>query len=645
MRLLLLLLLLPWAALAQELPPPGGWPLRPVTELRAVPEPPGGLVPYRQGALWGFADTTGRVWIRPVFTAEPARFGAGLLLQTEQQAPKEYTPRRVFRRVGAGSYGRQKKSKANRQRETNEPRSKGFELSSNMRYGHWVYAADGALSWALLTDKPDKNGRTWLLNARGEQVIIRADKAIEQAPNGSWRAAARRGPALARPELVAIASHELEAGALRPGQLFTVPLARRAPVPPRRLTRRRAYYPDADFTASFTGSTPLYLAQKVNWLRPTHQVLRNGRCGDRFEDTDTRYRHKGQFALFDARGHRLTDYRYSGMKRLLPQRLAYWHWSDSIYHDENAAQLSGLPQRWEIIESTNGPARRYGLLDQQGREITPPLYARLEAVGPNSLWVVAVRGGRLLYGLIDTLGRYHLPLRPEPISLPDAAGLLRRYSTAPLPAVKSSESFQLERRYPDTTTVQYLHSDGRPAFAGRYTRAGAFWEGRALVRQNGLVGILDTLGRWVLPPQPDELNYYAYSAAQRRQSEAVDPLELFDQFDGYQPMSGYYGTLPGDPLLLLAHGQQGYGLRDGHQGQEVVPTIFAERPQQWYGGVVGQRQGQPIGYSYTGRAFNPNLLTSYPLGVWQPQTYVYRPLLQRTEQGWRTRGGRQLWQD
>ncbi|MDO7873809.1 hypothetical protein Q5H93_03625 [Hymenobacter sp. ASUV-10] len=78
-----------------------------------------------------------------------------------------------------------------------------------------------------------------------------------------------------------------------------------------------------------------------------------------------------------------------------------------------------------------------------------------------------------------------------------------------------------------------------------------------------------------------------------------------------------------------------------------MPAVFAEPPVQWYGGVVCWRGGQRLGYSYTGWAFNPDLPTSYPLGVWQlaAHAYVYRPLLQRTESGWLTRGGRQLWQD
>jgi len=44
--------------------------LRAVTQLRPVPEPPGGLVPFRQGRLWGYADTTGVVAITPIFQTD-----------------------------------------------------------------------------------------------------------------------------------------------------------------------------------------------------------------------------------------------------------------------------------------------------------------------------------------------------------------------------------------------------------------------------------------------------------------------------------------------------------------------------------------------------------------------------------------------
>ena len=50
-----------------------------VQHLVRVPLPPGGLVPYRRGKLWGYADTTGRVVIAPVLTSAPLFSSAGFV--------------------------------------------------------------------------------------------------------------------------------------------------------------------------------------------------------------------------------------------------------------------------------------------------------------------------------------------------------------------------------------------------------------------------------------------------------------------------------------------------------------------------------------------------------------------------------------
>lgn len=76
-HLLLLLCLLAFLGTAWAQVPPGGYMPHPVQGLVRVPEPPGGLIPYRKGQLWGYADTTGRVVIRPVFEYEPEVFLCG----------------------------------------------------------------------------------------------------------------------------------------------------------------------------------------------------------------------------------------------------------------------------------------------------------------------------------------------------------------------------------------------------------------------------------------------------------------------------------------------------------------------------------------------------------------------------------------
>ena len=508
--LLLLLWLRPGPAPAQELPPPGGWPLRPVTTLRAVPEPPGGLVPYRQGHLWGFADTTGRVWIRPVFETEPPRFGAGLLLRAE---------------VGPDQQARKRQPQQ-------QPKLPRWLPSWNLRYGYMYQDSGDPIKWALSYRKPPKTGTASLLNVHGEQLLAQPHEAIVSAANGGWQVVRRPARATGQQELVAINASEASPYTYqqRLGRLFTTPLGPEPPAVPHRLTRQRAYEPDVtftDFSSPAFKARPLYLAQKVNWLFP-HRLVTGGRDGISRKIETSRYRHSGRFALFDARGRRLTDYYYSGMKHLLPNQLAYWHWTSDKFEDEQAADSSGLPRGYDLREDFNGPARRYGLIDWHGHEITPPLYVRMETAGPNSLWVVAVEQNRLQYGLIDTLGHYLLPLSPRPLSLPDAAGLLRRYSTAPLPAVESF-SIDPQVRYPDTATVQYLHPNGRPAFAGHFAQANAFWQGQALVRQGNLYGLLDTLGRWVVPPQPDVPRQLSYPAnSYHEQNKLTDPLQLFE---------------------------------------------------------------------------------------------------------------------
>lgn len=653
MRLLLLLLvLISLPVTAQELPPPGGWPLRPVSALQVVAEPPGGLLPYRQGRRWGFADTTGRVWIQPIFTTEPPRFGAGLLL-VPRAALASSAPAAAPRHRQRSHYRSHRGQQMLVQRRHSQPDF--YPPTWNARYGALLRESDAdSLRW-YLGHTGSLPQPVWLLNARGEQLRAEPGQALVPGPDGTWRAESRAAGLPGRRELVAIEPAATPLfrplpAAPPPGRAFTVPLAPQPPLIPPRLLRQRRYDYDPGFAAAANhrAAAQRYVAQQVNWLRPARLVA-GGHDGIYRLAEDTRYRHRGRQALFDARGRRLTGYRYAGARVLLPRRLAYWHWVDSTYYDEHAVDSSGVPQWWRINEETNGPARRYGLLDLQGREVTPPLFVRLEVVGPNSFWVVAVRCGRLHYGLIDTLGRYHLPLSPRPLSLPDAAGLLRRRSTAPTPYPEPHYLDAKEATYPDTATVQYLRPDGRPAFPGRFSGADAFWQGRALVRQGNQYGLLDTLGRWVLPPQPARLSYFAYTAAHHEQWEATDPLDLFDHFDGQTRYRGSYrNTLPGAPLLLLTYApRQGYGLRDARTGLVLVPAEFDQWPQQWYGGVVGQRQGQPRGYSYAGQAFDPDAPASYPPGVQRPTAapVVYRELLRRTQQGWLTRGGRQLWQD
>jgi hypothetical protein len=51
----------------------------------AVPEPSGGLVPYRKGTRWGYSDTLGNLVIQPVFAREPGAFLLGFGVLTPER--------------------------------------------------------------------------------------------------------------------------------------------------------------------------------------------------------------------------------------------------------------------------------------------------------------------------------------------------------------------------------------------------------------------------------------------------------------------------------------------------------------------------------------------------------------------------------
>ena len=76
--------------------PLGGYRPQEVKLLHKAPLPPAGLLPYRKGNRWGYADTTGRVVIAPVFENEPEVFLCGFgqvatqLLYPESDFAKRY---------------------------------------------------------------------------------------------------------------------------------------------------------------------------------------------------------------------------------------------------------------------------------------------------------------------------------------------------------------------------------------------------------------------------------------------------------------------------------------------------------------------------------------------------------------------------
>ncbi|RTQ49306.1 hypothetical protein EJV47_14290 [Hymenobacter gummosus] len=599
----LLLHLLGLTLRAQELPPPGGWPLRPVTALPVVPEPPGGLVPYRKGQLWGYADTTGRVWIQPQFEQEPPLFGQGLLLRTGE----------------------------------------GRQPWWHLRYGMvWWELRNGQneMQWSLARshNQPPRAARSYLLNARGEQLVAEAAQAIVTDSTGRYRAVKRAGHR-GQPELLVVQPRLLDEPRSQ-GRRLVRPIEPQLPRVPGRLRNGRRY----GLEHSFNERQPYrFAARKVDWLRPKRLMWVRGRCGDQRQQPRTRYRYGGRQALFDERGRRLTAYQYYALKPLTPGLVLYdSHGAAEHWTDYEACRAAGLPQPWALEDGQYN--HRYGLLTLEGRELTPCDFLSIRAIGRGRFWVVATRQETLHYGVIDSLGRFVVPLAPQPLSPADAAGLLRRRSAAPRPQQPSTSNYDTAE-YPDTATISYLRPDGRLAFPGRFQQAGAFWQGRALVRQHGRCGIIDTLGRWVLPPQDDELSYYNHSSEQHERGEAADPLSLFNAFD----RGPSYVTAPADSVLLLVKRRGAYGLIGFRSGRTVIEPCFDKRPEQWRGAVYGLSRGEALVVTVKGQRLRLHAQgETLPADVgpynWSTMGWS-RPALERTPQGYRTRGGRQLWEN
>ena len=92
-------------------PPPGGYQPTVVTTLARVPPPPGSLIPYRKGNLWGYADTTGRVIVAPVLLEEPR-----IITEREAFVPIPLTSVPFFLEPGAAEPAKRlKKEVANKE--------------------------------------------------------------------------------------------------------------------------------------------------------------------------------------------------------------------------------------------------------------------------------------------------------------------------------------------------------------------------------------------------------------------------------------------------------------------------------------------------------------------------------------------------
>lgn len=274
---------------------------------------------------------------------------------------------------------------------------------------------------------------------------------------------------------------------------------------------------------------PFYAVREVNRLRPKKKVWRLHGHSERWRQRVIRYRHNARMALFDGRGRQLTGYRFRSLDAIGPNQLVYSipvfgvdaeRLTDAIYR-AGLPTLGVSPFEVELYKQP----RYYGLLNHTGIRLTAPRYLCLTIIGPNTLWAVKMENERIAYSLIDTLGQVRSSFSPRPLSLPDEAGLLRRRSSPPVRKYSRDGTVI----YADTATVSFYYADGRPAFADRFSAAGAFVQGRALVRIGTQYGLIDLQGRWVATLTSDAA--FFYTGARRSSEDKADPYWLFSVID------------------------------------------------------------------------------------------------------------------
>jgi hypothetical protein len=462
-------------ARAQDAPPAGGWPLREVPVLTVAPLPPGGLVPYRRGQLWGYADTTGRLVIAPVLGASTGAYG-------------------LFRPSGLGYLG-----------------------------APVLPAAHG----------PVADNERIVLNARGEFLRVKSSE---------FAAADSAGRLRALPRSAARHDAGLRAELLRWEQV-QVPTRYPVGLAVKQLIDTGAeHWQRSNFEQDLGGGRFTHAHQLSR--RPVRTYWRGDRCGGGTRRAVYRY---SRLALTDSTGHHLTRHEFSEL---------------SAFHERRGWYRVG--GRVTDDPRYDGPEHpRYGLLDDRGHRLTPPLFHAYSAFSRGYATVRVRRpddtptARRWRYGVLDSLGRLSLPLQDEPLSAPDAAGFVRR----------------LHRDAAGREVVQVLNGRGQPAFANyEFEDAGAFWGGRAWARREGRQGLIDAQGRWVLPARYEALRY-----ARPHPALSQDRRRYGEELDGASPPVHYSpnaaGTEP-DSSYLLARRNGRYGVVSRHSGREVVPCRY-----------------------------------------------------------------------
>lgn len=426
-----------------------------VTVLHPAPLPPGGLVPYRKGTLWGYADTAGRVVVTPRWNFVP--------------------------RLNVG--GR-------------------FSL---IRYYPGQPVASQA-DWPQMA-----------VNARGETLLIPPGQALRLLPDSSLTLAAPGQPGV----------HYIQLDGNGSNINSVLP---RAALPGGELPYQPRHQFESDGRTGPLGYG-LQMREYQRWRRPY--------LNSHFEWKW--YYPPGPNAVVDARNRRLTGYNYG---QIFP------------FHNGRALVNRG---------------GRHGYLDRRGREVIAPQFGfntqdfRWHRAIVSDAKSPQETGNQ---GLIDTLGRYVIPLVQGQRLLSPALAL--SISTRPPLLVRQLQT-------PTGPRAVFLNYDGQRAFPNQvFSEALPFEQGRAWVKCQQKVGLLDEQGRFVLNCKYDELlfeahegiGYFGYNAqgfgGRRGLRTTTSPTRA--------NLSGSLYPVDSQHLRARRSGRYGYVRRA--TGQEVIPARY-----------------------------------------------------------------------
>jgi|GEM_PF-5111576 len=550
---------LPLAALAQTTTPPDdGYPLREVRELTFAPLPAGGLLPYRHGEWWGYADTTGRVVITPGLVLGTLFPAAGLLrvnqflAETEDEARKM---RELYRSFPPQLYAYYE----------TQPRPRAF------------------------------------LNATGEVLRVAADEAAVLLPGGRLRAVRRSEVRAGQTELLDVAPlGQVERFGYSPTP--ATPFITRRLAAPRVELRRAAEVLESATAFGFLKHDVARLGTAQNLKI---ESLGSGRYAvgtqtREFERRAAGNAHHGGWrrgweletglvALVNQHGRTLTPFEYDYIKNFTTNR------------------------RWVVAShpaERGDTAGHTGLLGRRGQEVLPFVHDMVDPLpGGGALtrdWPGGDQQWPSRYGLLDAQG--HWRLRPQTsLTPPDNAGYLRHHRT--LAPGDTVVEFLTARGQPAFRTQPVLR------------QATGFERGRAWVRTDLGPGLLDARGRWVVPPGRYEQilsmvetdSYGLRYKGQTWDRPAALDLVMASAFEAISERCVPPPGTPPDTTYLMVRQGGLFGLIRRATGAVVVPCQY-EAITCWSGQYgTGRRNGQD--YVLTART-GGELLPGQYRGEW-----------------------------